>query len=64
LAAIPEDKLIFVRPIGLAAGVGVVVYFLAAIIAHVHARDTRRLANPLALEVLAIAALVLRAMTP
>jgi len=54
---------IFVRPIGLAAGVGVVVYFLAAIIAHVRARDTRRLASPLALEVLPIAALVLRAMT-
>ena len=36
---------IFVRPIGLAAGVGVVMYFLAAIIAHVRERhEAARLA--------------------
>lgn len=48
-----------VAPIGIAAAVGVVVYFLLAIGFHVRARD-RRVASPSFMLVLGIAALVLR----
>jgi uncharacterized membrane protein len=47
------------RPIGVAAGIGLVVYFLAAIAAHVRADDSRNLPVPVAMELLAVASLAL-----
>jgi hypothetical protein len=46
-------------PLGVAAAVGLVVYFLLAIAAHVRAGDARNLPTPVAMELLAVAALVL-----
>jgi DoxX-like family len=50
-------------PIGVAAGIGVVCYFLLAIAAHVRADDTGNLPTPLVIELVAVAALVLRLAT-
>jgi hypothetical protein len=46
-------------PIGVAAGIGLVVYFLLAIAAHVRADDARNLPAPVVMELLAVATLVL-----
>jgi DoxX-like family len=46
-------------PIGVAAATGVVVYFLLAIAAHVRHRDTGNLPTPVAIEAIALTALVL-----
>ena len=46
-------------PIGIAAGIGLVVYFLLAIVAHVRAGDARNLPVPVAIELLAVASLIL-----
>jgi DoxX-like protein len=51
---------LFWTPIGLAAAVGVVVYFLLAIAAHVRAGDQEHLPTPLVIELAAVAALALR----
>lgn len=51
---------LFWAPIGLAAAVGVVVYFLLAIAAHVRAGDQEHLPTPLVIELVALAALALR----
>jgi xanthine/uracil/vitamin C permease (AzgA family) len=45
-------------PIGIAAGIGLVAYFALAVAAHVRAGDLRNLPVPLALELLAVASLV------
>lgn len=50
---------LFWPPVGVAAGIGLVVYFLLAIAAHVRADDARNLPTPVALELLAVASLVL-----
>lgn len=50
---------LFWPPVGVAAGIGLVVYFLLAIVAHVRADDARNLPTPVALELLAVASLVL-----
>ena len=47
-------------PIGIAASVGVVVYFVLAIVAHVRHDDAGHLPTPVAIEVMAVAALVLQ----
>jgi hypothetical protein len=47
-------------PIGVAAAVGVTLYFLVAIAFHSRADDTEHLPTPLVIAVLAIAALGLR----
>lgn len=47
-------------PVGIAAAIGVIAYFLAAIGAHIKAGDVRNLPTPLTFAVLAAAALVLR----
>jgi hypothetical protein len=52
---------LFWQPIGVAAGIGLVVYFLLAIAAHIRAGDTRNLAIPVAMELLAGASLILGA---
>ncbi|HEX5622078.1 MAG TPA: DoxX family protein [Solirubrobacteraceae bacterium] len=47
-------------PIGAAAAAGFVVYFLVAIAAHVRAGDLRNVPTPVVMELLAVAALILR----
>jgi hypothetical protein len=47
-------------PIGIAAGIGVVVYFVLAIAAHVRHDDAANLPTPVAIEAIAVAALALR----
>ena len=51
---------IFWWPIGVAAAIGVIVYFIGAIVAHVRVSDTKGLGAPAVLLVVGIAALVLR----
>jgi hypothetical protein len=50
-------------PIGIAAGAGVVCYFVLAVAAHIRHHDERNLPAPLVIEALAIAALTLRVAT-
>lgn len=50
-----------VEPLGIAAGIGVVLYFVGAVIAHVRVKDYAGAAAPAPLLVVAAAALVLRA---
>jgi hypothetical protein len=50
-------------PIGLAAAGALVVYFAVAIAAHLRADDAASLPTPVAMEVIAVAALVLLAAT-
>ena len=47
-------------PIGIAAAAGVVVYFVLAIVAHVRHDDAANLPTPVAIEVMAVAALALQ----
>lgn len=50
-------------PIGIAAAIGLVCYFVIAIAAHVRAADTENLPTPLALTVVSALALTLRLAT-
>jgi hypothetical protein len=50
-------------PIGVAAAIGVVCYFLVAIAAHVRSDDAVHAHTPIVLELMAVAALVLRLAT-
>jgi len=47
-------------PVGVAAAAGTVVYFLFAVAAHVGHRELANIAVPVAIELLALAALVLQ----
>jgi hypothetical protein len=47
-------------PIGIAAAIGVIVYFLLAVAAHVRADDLQNVATPVVIELVAVAALVLQ----
>jgi DoxX-like family len=51
---------LFWAPIGIAAGAGVVCYFALAIGAHIRHHDEKHLPTPLAIELVAVAALSLR----
>jgi hypothetical protein len=51
---------LFWGPLGVAAAAAVVCYFLLAIAAHVRHGDIRNAPTPIAIELLAVAALVLR----
>jgi uncharacterized membrane protein YphA (DoxX/SURF4 family) len=48
-----------VAPVGVAAAAGLVCYFVGAVVTHLHAGD-RRIVAPAMLDVVAVAALVLR----
>ncbi len=48
------------RPIGIAAAGAVAVYFLVAISAHIRSRDLAHIGTPIAIEILAVAATVVR----
>jgi DoxX-like family len=50
-------------PIGVAAAIGVVCYFVGAVVFHLRAREIRTLPTPVAFAVMAAAALVLRLAT-
>lgn len=50
-------------PVGIAAAIGLVAYFLGALIGHLRVRDTKGAAAPVVPLVLAIAVLVLRLST-
>ncbi|MCX5167505.1 DoxX family protein [Streptomyces antibioticus] len=50
---------IFYRPLGIAAGIGIVAYFIGAVITHLRAKDTAGLPMPAVLIVVGAAALVL-----
>ncbi|MFG2526247.1 DoxX family protein [Streptomyces sp. NPDC048527] len=49
---------IFYRPLGIAASVGIIAYFIGAVITHLRAKDTKGLPMPAVLMVLAAAPLV------
>ncbi|HEU5211047.1 MAG TPA: DoxX family protein [Longimicrobiales bacterium] len=51
---------VFIRPLGIAAAAGLVIYFLAALTAHFVHRDASNAGTPLVMLVLAAGALVLR----
>jgi hypothetical protein len=51
---------LFWAPIGIAAAIGVICYFVLAIVAHVRHHDERHLPTPVAIEVLAVATLTRR----
>jgi hypothetical protein len=50
-------------PLGVAAAIGVVCYFIAAVAFHIRANDMEHLGTPLAFAVLAAVALILRLAT-
>ncbi|MQA07225.1 MAG: DoxX family protein [Pseudonocardiaceae bacterium] len=50
-------------PIGIAAAIGVICYFIGAVGFHIRAHDTKNLPTPVVFAVLATAALVLRIAT-
>lgn len=50
-------------PVGVAAAIGLIVYFVAAVGFHIRARDIRNAPTPAVLAVIAVAALVLRLAT-
>ncbi len=54
---------LWLAPLGIAAGVGVVLYFVGAIAAHVRVGDVKGVANPLVMLALAVVVLVLRMAT-
>ena len=54
---------LWLEPLGIAAAVGLVAYFVGAVGGHLRVRDTKNLVMPLPPLVLAIAVLVLRLVT-
>ncbi|MGH2716632.1 MAG: DoxX family protein [Thermoleophilaceae bacterium] len=54
---------LFWGPLGVVAAVGLVCYFLLAIAAHIRAQDAADLPTPVVIELMAVAALVLRLAT-
>ena len=48
-------------PVGVAAGTAVVIYFLVAISAHIRSGDLENIPTPIVMELLAVAAVALRA---
>jgi DoxX-like family len=51
---------LFWEPIGVAATIGVILYFLVAIAFHIRADDAEHLPAPLAIALIAVAALILQ----
>jgi hypothetical protein len=54
---------LWIAPLGIAAAIGLVAYFVGAVAGHLRVRDMKNLAMPLPPLVLAIAVLVLRLAT-
>jgi len=51
---------LFWAPIGIAAAIGLIVYFVVAIGAHIRHHDTANAPTPVVIELMAIAALILQ----
>ncbi|MFI6757725.1 DoxX family protein [Micromonospora sp. NPDC050417] len=54
---------IFFSPLGVAAAVGVTLYFVGAVIAHLRAGDTKGASAPAMILLIAVAALVVRVLS-
>jgi hypothetical protein len=54
---------LFWAPIGIAAAIGVICYFILAVASHIRAKDTENLPTPLLLALIGAAALILRLAT-
>ena len=54
---------LWLEPLGVAAAVGLVAYFLGALTGHLRVRDTKNLTMPLPPLALSVAVLVLRLLT-
>ena len=54
---------LWLEPLGIAAAIGLVLYFVGAVIGHLRVGDTKGAAMPVAPLVLSIAVLVLRLLT-
>lgn len=54
---------LWLQPLGIAASVGLVAYFIGAVIGHLRVRDTKNLMMPLPPLVLSVAVLVLQLLT-
>ena len=54
---------LWAEPLGIAAAIGLVAYFVGAVAGHLRVRDTKNLVMPLPPLVLAVAVLVLRLLT-
>jgi uncharacterized membrane protein YphA (DoxX/SURF4 family) len=54
---------LWIEPLGVAAAIGLVAYFVGALAGHLRVRDTKNLAMPLPPLVLAVAVLTLRLLT-
>jgi hypothetical protein len=54
---------LFWAPVGIVAALGLVVYFLLAVGAHIGARDIEHLRTPIAIELISASALALRLVT-
>jgi uncharacterized membrane protein YphA (DoxX/SURF4 family) len=54
---------LWLEPLGIAAAVGLVAYFIGAVIGHLRVGDTKNIGMPMPPLVLAIAVLVLRLLT-
>ena len=54
---------LWVAPLGIAAAVGLTLYFVGAVIGHLRVRDTKGVTSPLVPLVLSVAVLVLRVVT-
>jgi hypothetical protein len=54
---------LFWAPVGIAAAIGLVCYFIVAVSFHIRANDTRNLPTPLVIALVAAAVLVLRLAT-
>ncbi|MGP3951358.1 DoxX family protein [Streptomyces sp. 7N604] len=50
-------------PIGIAAAIGLILYFITACTFHIRAKDTKNLPAPLVIALLALVALILRLAT-
>ncbi len=50
-------------PLGIAAAIGIVVYFIGASIGHVRVKDFKNLTTPVVILLIAIAVLVLRSLS-
>jgi hypothetical protein len=55
---------LFWAPVGVAAAIGLVCYFVVAVAFHIRADDARHLPIPLVIALIAAAALILRLATP
>jgi hypothetical protein len=54
---------IWYRPLGIAAGIGLVIYFIGAVVSHLRVGDVKGIGNAVVMLVMAAASLTLRVIT-